>query len=461
MSASSGRKLAKDLTVGPVIPTMIRFGIPIILANLLHTAYNMVDTMVVGRMLGSSALSAVSIGSDVMLLINLSCNGLCSGAQIIIGQHFGKKDKSEVMNRCVGTLISLFLLMALGLTAVMIALASPLVTILNTPDEIWHETLIYMITCFAGLVSIFGYNVLGAIQRGMGDSKSPLLFVGVASVVNLILDLILVPLMGVFGAAFATVLAQTVSFVWAFVFLYRRKERFAFDFKRTSFVPDKEIAGQFFKVGLPICLQNMLMQCATLFVNSFIFAYGVAATSVNGIGNKLGSVVIIVTNALSRSGAVMTAQNIAAGKTDRVRRAYLFCAAATTVFAVFLSTIAILFRKEVFGLFVTDPEVIELSALFLPVLILRFFGFATRATNLSLINGIGKPRLNLTIGILDGFVLRVGVSMLLGQVLGLGLQGYWYGVAIGGFSPLIIGLPYFLSGKWKTERLVTQKESED
>lgn len=456
MSESPGRKITTDLTEGPVIPVMVSFAIPIILANLLHTAYNMVDTVVVGRMLGRDALSAVSIGGDVMLLINLACNGLCTGAQVIVGQYVGAKDTGTI-NRCVGTLISVFLIMALGLTVIMTAVSVPLLKLLNTPEAVWNETMVYLITCFCGLVAIFGYNVLGAILRGMGDSQNPLLFVGVASAVNLVLDLILVALLGVFGAALATVLAQGISFMWALNFLRRRKERFGFDFERSSFVPERSIVSRFFKVALPICLQNTLTQCATLFVNSFIFAYGVTAATVNGVGNKIGSIVLVVTNSMTRSSSAMIAQNIAAKKIERVRQVYLFSVACTMSFALLLSVLAVLFTGQMFGLFVTDQGVLELSKSFLPALVLRFFAFATRAPNLGLINGIGKPKMNLAIGIMDGFILRVGVSMLLGQYLGLGLQGYWCGIALGGYSPLVIGLPYFLSGKWKHEKLVIQK----
>lgn len=455
MSGPPGRRNKTDLTEGPVIGVMVRFAIPIVLANLLHTAYSMVDSIVVGRMLGSDALSAVSIGGDVMMLINLACNGLCTGGQVIIGQYVGARDDSAI-NRCVGTLISVFLIMGLGLTAVMTAAAVPLLRVLNTPETVWDETLVYLVTSFCGLVAIFGYNVLGAILRGKGDSKSPLLFVGVASVVNLILDVILVALLGVFGAALATVLAQAISFVWALRFLYKRKEQFGFDFARTSFVPERAITVRFFKVALPICLQNTLTQCATLFANSFIFAYGVTATTVNGIGNKIGSVVLVVTNSMTRSSSAMIAQNIAAKKTGRVRKVYLFSVACNLTFALLLSVTAVLFTEQVFGLFVADREVLAMSRLFLPALVLRFFAFATRSPNLGLINGVGKPKLNLIIGIMDGFVLRVGVSLLLGQYLGMGLQGYWCGIALGGYSPLMVGLPYFLSGKWKREKLVIQ-----
>ncbi len=450
------RRLATNLTEGAVIPVMVRFCIPVILANLLHTTYNMVDTLVVGRLLGSGALSAVSIGSDVMLLINLASNGLCSGAQIVVGQHVGAKD-TDAVNRCVGTLISIFMLLALAVTAVMIGVSTPLFRLLNTPETVWQETMAYALTCFAGLLPSFGYNVLGAIQRGMGDSKSPLLFVGVASVVNLILDLILVPNLGVFGAALATALAQTISFLWAMWFLYRRRDQLGFDFKPASFVPDRELAGQFFRIGLPICLQNTLMQCATLFINSFIFAYGVTASAVNGVGNKLGSLALIITNSLVRSGSAMVAQNIAAGKMDRVRKVYLFNTVCGAAFALILSVFSILFTEEIFGFFVDDRAVIEMADIFLPILVLRYFSFACRASNIALINGIGKPKLNFTIGVLDGLILRVGASLLLGMVLELGLVGYWYGLALGGFSPLMVGLPYFLSGKWKQETLITRR----
>ncbi len=443
----------EDLTSGPIIPVLIRFCIPIILSNMLHTAYNMVDMIVVGRILGNDALSAVSISSDIMLVISITSNGLASGAQVLVGQYVGAK-REEELNKCVGTLLTVFMLMAVATSIILIVIAKPLLTVLNTPSEVWDMTFLYLIITACGLVGSFGYNVAGSILRGMGDSKHPLLFVAVSSIINLVLDIIFVYMLGVAGAAIATVLAQLISFAWIMVYLYRRQERFGFDFSRRYFKPDRNITLQFLKVGLPIGLQNLLVQISTLYVNSYIFAYGVTATSVSGIGNKLGTLGLVFSNSLNRGGAAFVSQNIAAKKHDRISKAYWFIYVAAFGTSIIFSVICGFFREEVFGLFVKDDSVIEMSALYLPVLILKFMGFAARSPNFALINGVGKPRINLMIGILDGVIFRIGLSLLMGNYLGMGLEGYWYGSVIGGFTGFFVGFPYYLSGKWKREKLV-------
>lgn len=447
-----------DLTEGAVIKVQIQFCLPILLANLLQTAYNFVDMAIVGRFLDVNALSAVSITGDIVLLINLICNGLCSGAQILVSQYTGAKDDRSV-KRCFGTLLSTFVLLSFALTALMILFGRPLLRFMNTAEECWAEAVVYSITCYTGIFAIFGYGILGALLRGMGDSRHPLLFVGVSSVLNLLLDLAFIVWFrwGVFGAAFATVLSQTVSFFWALSYLYRNRERFGLRFDREAFRPGGDILRPFFKIAIPIFLQNALMQGVTIYINSFIYAYGVTASAINGVGNRLTSILIIITNSLNRSGSSMVGQNIAAGKLERVKKVFWFNLLAGSAFAVLFSGVSILFREQVFGIFTTNADALALSALYLPALIIRYLSFATRSPSLSLINGIGMPKLNLLIAFLDTFVFRAGVSLLLGLALGMGLQGFWFGTAVGGFTPFIVALPYYLSGKWKTVRLVSRK----
>lgn len=455
----STKKLAIDLTEGSVISVMTRFAYPILLANLMSLAYNLVDMAIVGQCLGANALSAVSIGADIMLLINLISNGFCMGAQVMIAQYTGARD-SKRLNKSIGNIITAFILTALVLTAIFIPCAKPILRFMNTPNEAWEEAVAYTVTCYAGILPIMGEGALGAILRGKGDSKRPLIFMAISSVVNIVLDIAFVSVlgMGAFGAAFATVIAQLVGFIWSWVYLYRRRTLFGFNFTFESFIPQKEIMLQFFKVTIPISLQSILMQCATIFTNKYIYGYGVVAAAINGVGNKLSSIAMVVTNSLNRGGASMVGQNIAAGKIDRVKTVFYFNTVVAFGFVTILSAISIIFREQVFGIFVTDLEVMELSITFMPILILKYFCFAGRAPALSLINGIGRPRLNLLIGLLDGLVFRIGLSLLLGVGFGMGLLGFWYGIALGGFVAFIVGVSYFISGKWKTAKLTARRK---
>jgi len=452
----------RDLTEGSVSRLLLSFSFPILVSNLLSAGYNLADMAIVGRFLGSVGLSAVSIGSDIMHVLLLASNGMSNAAQIIIAQYMGVKDRKAV-NKSVGTIFSAVVLFSLALTLLMVGISIPVLRALNTPAEAWTDAVRYSVTCYFGILFTFGYGVLSAILRGMGDSRHPTLFIAVSSVSNLVLDLLFVGALGfgAFGAALATVMGQGLSFLWSLGFVYRRREQFGLDIDREMFRPDREILKKYIHLAIPMFLQKTLIQMANLYVNSFVYAYGVTVTAVTGVGNKLGTLAQVFSNAMLMGGAAIVGQNISAGKTDRVKRVvYINMVYALVVWSA-VSALTILFRLQIFGIFTSDALVLEMSAAFLPALIVRYLMFCTRCPFMALINGIGKPRINYILGIVDGLVLRVGVSLLLGLALGLGVQGFWFGNALGGFGPLFVGSVYFFTGRWKNDALITARKEKN
>lgn len=448
-----------DLTEGSVIKTLLAFAFPIMLSNILQSAYNIVDMAIVGQYVGKVGLSAVSIGTDVIHLVHLGSNGLFNGAQVLIAQHTGAKNDKAV-SRCIGTLFTTFAIISLALTILMPLFHRPILRFMNTDSTVWDEAAAYVIICCFGQVFHFGYGLIGALLRGKGDSKHPLVFVAIADIVNVFLDLLFVAVFqwGAAGAALATIIGQALAFFWGMHFLIKNKEWFGFDFKLVSFRPDWIYQKQFLKLGLPMSLQSVLVSFATIYVNSFVNSYGVAVSAISGVGTKLGSLAQIITNSLVRGGAAMVGQNIAAGKIERVKKIFIYNFAIAFTYAVVLSAITALFPKVIVGLFTSDQDVLKLIPAYLPIIVLKYFAFASRSPAVALINGIGKPKFNLAIGLVDGIVARVGLSLFMGKLLNMGLYGFWYGGALGGFVPFIVGLVYFLSGKWKTEKILIKED---
>jgi putative MATE family efflux protein len=260
--------------------------------------------------------------------------------------------------------------------------------------------------------------------------------------------------MGPFGAALATVMGQSISFLWALSYLYRHRDAFGFDFRLASFRPDREVLPKLLKLGFPMCLQSAAIQISMLFVNSYINAYGVVASAVTGVGNKLGSITAVVTNALSTAGSSMVGQNIGAKKYDRVPRIISVSMVIDLSFAAILSLLTVFFPRTIFGLFNSDPEVLDMAMTYVPVAVLLYVGFALRSPFFGLINGSGNAKLNLILGLLDGVVCRIGLALLMGLGLKMGIMGFWLGNAFAGYVPFFIGGIYFLSGRWKAQRLV-------
>lgn len=449
------KNMITDLTEGSVTRLLLIFAFPMLLSNLLQTVYNMVDMIVIGQFVGSDGLSAVSIGGDVQHCLMFLAMGISNAGQVILSQYIGAGNRERIKGT-IGTMFTLCFGCAVVLSIVCGACIDPILSVLNTPEASYQYAREYSLVCVFGTFFIYGYNLVSAILRGMGDSKRPFLFIAVASVVNLVLDLIFVAVfhMGPMGAALATVIGQGVSFIWAIIYLYKNREAFGFDFKLESFKPDREVTPKLIKLALPMCLQSAAIHVSQLFVNSYINAYGVTASAVTGIGNKLSSVTAVVTNALSTAGSSMVGQNIGAEKYHRIPRIIGVSMVIDLAFALLLSFLTVFFPNAIFGLFNSEPEVLAMAMSYIPVAVLMYVGFAVRSPFFALINGSGNAKLNLIVGLLDGVICRIGMAILLGLVLDMGIMGFWLGNAIAGYMPFVIGGVYFLTGKWKTRRLV-------
>lgn len=436
------------------MPLLLGFAYPIMLSNLLQTAYNMVDMMVVGKYVGSPGLSAVSVGGDVMHFFTFLGMGFATAGQIMVSQYIGAGRRSE-LNRVIGTLFTFVLSLGAVLSAAGMACAGQFLTLLNVPEEAAAGAYDYMMCCASGMIFIFGYNMVSAVLRGMGDSKRPMIFIGFAAVLNTLLDLLFIAVfkMGAFGAALATVIGQGASFALALVYLYRNREAFSFDFKPSSFRPDGEVIKIILRLGIPIAIQTSAGNISALFVSSFVNSYGVVVSAVTGVGHKLNNIALIVANSMNVSGAAMIGQCFGAGKTERIRSVFFRVFAVDLVFVTALSVLILLFPEQVFGIFNSDAEVLLMAGAYAPVAAISFMGFAVRSPSLALINGLGQSKMNFMMGIVEGFVLRVGLTYLMGVTLNMGIAGFWYGSAIASYGYGLVVFPYFFSGKWKKRRL--------
>lgn len=454
MASKSSDTLIRDLTQGSVTRLLLIFAFPLLCSNLLQTVYNMVDMIVIGQFVGREGLSAVSIGGDVLHFLTFLVMGFSNAGQVILSQYIGAGNRDRIRGT-IGTMFTVTFISAVGLTIVCYLGLDAFLHTMNTPAECFDYARQYGLTCVLGLVFIYGYNLVSAILRGMGDSKHPFIFIAVATAVNLVLDLVFVAGLGMgpFGAALATVIGQGVSFLWAIFYLYRHKESFGFDFKPASFKPDPEVLPKLIRLGLPMILQSAAINFSMLFVNSYINSYGVVASAVTGVGNKLGSITAVVTNALSTAGSSMVGQNLGAEKYHRVPKIIGVSMVIDLAFAALLSFLTICFPRTIFGLFNSDPQVLDMSMTYIPVAVLLYVGFAMRSPFFALINGSGNAKLNLIVGLLDGVICRVGLAMLMGLAMGMGIMGFWLGNAFAGYMPFLIGGVYFLTGKWK-RRLV-------
>ena len=459
------KELIRDLTTGSVPKTLLRFSLPLFLSGLLQMVYNMVDMIVVGNFVGTEGLSAVSIGGEVLMLITFVAMGFSNAGQILISRYVGAK-RTDLVGEMVGTLFTLLEGLAVVIMVVFLFAYQGVLRWLNTPEEIWEYTRQYSITCVYGVVFIYGYNLVSAILRGMGDSKHPFIFIALASVINVVLDILFVGPMGMGprGAALATVIGQAVSFFFALRLLYKHREQIHFDFRPRHFRIGRNVIRNLLSLGIPMVIQSAAITFSMLFVNSYINTYGTVAVAVTGVARKLESMISVVSQAISSAGGAMVSQALGARKTERVPKivghAMWIVAIPAAVFALITG-----FKPEwLFGLFSQDPAVMAMAITYIPIAMIQYLGCVLRPPNFALINGSGNSKLNLAVALLDGIFTRIGLSLLLGMTLGMGIRGFWYGNALSGLVPFLIGTAYLLSGRWKTfksKNQVTLEEDED
>lgn len=443
----------KDFTKGNIPKQLITFALPLFLSNLLQVVYNMVDMIVVGNVLGNSGISAVSVGGDVSNLLTFIAIGFSSAGQVLIARYIGAGERNKI-GKFTGTMFSFLMVCAIILSTVGLIFQKNILQIMNTPAEAFDGAVDYSVISMTGLVFIYGYNIVSAVMRGMGDSKHPFIFISIAAVINVVLDIVFVVYMnmGAGGASLATVISQAVSFIACAVFLAVKRREFELDIHiRDFFVWNKEMLSSLVKLGTPMAIKFASVQVSKLFVNSWINSYGVAISAFAGIANKVSSIANLVSTAMNTAGSTMVGQNLSAGKYDRVKQILKSLATITLSIATLLSVLICLFPTQFFSLFTdnNDTAVLSIAQGYVPIAVLLFFGSALRAVMNALINGSGNYKINFATAILDGIVLRIGLALLFGITLGLEHYGFWLGDALAGFTPFWIGLIFYFSGHWK------------
>ncbi len=448
--------MINDMTEGNVTKLMLKFAYPFVLANALQLVYNMVDMVIVGNFVGKAALSGVSGGGELLNFITFLGMGVTGAGQVMTAQAVGRKDH-EAVSRIVGTMTSFLAICGVVIMIAMQFVSDTILHWLNVPPEAFPQAHAYCSVCFWGVLFIYGYNIVSAILRGMGDSKKPLVFIAIAASFNLILDLLFVGVLKMesAGAALATISGQALSFIISVIYLYRRKESFGFDFKLRSFKIKKNTLLPLVKLGGPMALQHAAIGISMMFVSSFINAYGVAISAVTGVGSKLKQLISIFTRSMRQSGSAIIGQNMGAGKPERVKTVVRNALFITLSAAIILSVIFITFSKEIFGLFNKDPEVLAYARDFMIyACVPAMIGLSLVAPFNAVVEGVGNSMLSLILGLVDGVVARIGIALLLSKVFGMGIHGLWLGDGTADFVILIITAGYFFSGKWKTRKLL-------
>lgn len=459
-------KLQRDFTKGPIGRELISFCIPFLLSNVLQALYGAVDMWVVGNFSSPDAatrtaiLSGVNIGSQITHLVAMMVSGLTVAGTVMVGQYIGAK-KPKDASQTVGTMFSILGILGVVLTVLMIALSGPLLRLLNTPEESFAYAQEYLDICLLGTLFIFGYNAVSSIQRGMGDSVRPLFFVGVACVVNIVLDLWFVKglNMGGAGAAWATIIAQAVSLMLAAWYLSR--SRFIFDFKLSSFKIVKDKLKMMIRLGIPSSVQSIIVNISFLVMTAMVNSIGgYVASAAVGVAGKFNSFAILPAVAMSSSISAYAAQNIGAGLYDRAKKSLGVGLIIAIIINIGVFALVQLFPEQIIGFFDQNPETILNGVEYM-----RTFSFDYLLVPIlfcinGLIMGAGHTFFTLLTGSLSSLLLRIPVAVLLGSVAGWGLSGVGLAGPAASVAGVLLDVWFLFTGRWlKNKTGISQEES--
>lgn len=359
----------RNLTTGSVFKNVIIFSLPYLLSYFLQTLYGMADLFIIGQFEGVASTTAVSIGSQVMHMITVMLVGLAMGTTVSIGQAIGSKDKKRVAEG-IGNTVILFMGVALVLMTVLLLLTKPIVTVMSTPQEAIMGTISYLTICFIGIPFITAYNIISAIFRGMGDSKSPMYFIAIACAANIVLDYVFIGglHLGPAGAALGTTCAQVISVMISLVIIIRQREKFSLS--RKDFRSNRNVMGQILKIGIPIALQDGFIQVAFMIITIIANQRGLNDAAAVGIVEKIISFLFLIPSSMLSTVSALGAQNIGAGKRQRANETLRYAVLITVGFGIIVGIFMQFFFSPVVALFTdasdaSGAEVVRLGGQYL------------------------------------------------------------------------------------------------
>ncbi len=405
----------KNFTNESVLKSLIKFAIPVLAALFLQSLYGGVDLLVVGQFAETVDVSGVATGSVLMQTVTMVITGLSMGITIYVGQKIGEKNNKEA-GKAIGTGIVLFILIGLILSVLLVVFTKDLANILHAPTEAYDQTCEYIMVCGLGTIFIGFYNLLGAIFRGIGDSKTPLLTVFIACIINIVGDLLFVAVLGLgaMGAALATVIAQAVSVIIS-VFIIMKKP-LPFAFKKEYIRLDNGIVMKELKLGTPIALQEFLVGISFLVIQTVVNSIDVIASAGVGVAEKVCGFIMLVPSAFSQAMSAFVAQNIGAGLKDRALKA-LKCGILTSLcVAAVIGTFTFFKGNLLANIFAKDADVIIQAHEYLKAYAIDTFFTAILFCFIGYYNGCGNTFFVMIQGIVGAFGVRVPVVLLMSSL---------------------------------------------
>ena len=436
----------RNMTAGGVAGHIFAFALPLLAGSFLQQLYNMVDSWVVGQYVGDSALAAVGVGFPVIFMFTSLFMGLSNGGTVVIAQFYGA-GKLDRVRDAVDTIYTAFVWAAVPVTALALLAVEPILWLLRVDQSAYHDAWVYLMVVCAGLIGTIGYNLNAGILGGLGNSRSTLLFLATAAVLNIILDLTLVlwAELGVLGVALGTIISQAFSWLFGLFYINRRYPQIAIHPFSRRF--DRQLFRQIMGIGLPAGIQMSLVAVGSMVIMSKVNSYGEAYTAGYNVGYKVDQMAFLPVQSLSNALTAFVGQNMGARREDRARKGVRVGVVSAVAWSVIMAAVLIPLGPALIGFFSETGAVIQAGTAYLRGIMPFYVLFAVFFTLNNAMRGAGESVFPMVNTVLSLILLRVPSVYLMANRFGPEFMYYGFGVGwAAGFAATVI---YYLSGRWK------------
>lgn len=446
-------KLGTDLTTGSIPKHLLSFSIPMLLGNLMQVGYNLVNTIWLGNIAGKDAVGASGVSFPIVFILLGIAVGISMATTILVSQYFGAKDY-KMVEKVVNNSFSISLILGVFFTIAGILCSDILLKLMGTPPEIFSLASSYLKITIASFIFMYLGNLITSILRGIGDTKTPLIFMAIGLGINVILDPLLIigvgplPKLGLNGAAYASFISQFIATLMGMIYLNQQNHIVSFHFKKL--ILEKDLTLLILKIGFPSVVQQCLVSIGSAFVTTFVNKFGASAIDAFSAVGRVDSIAFLPAMSMSVSAATLTGQNLGAGKPERVKDIFKWGVIMTSVITLAISLFVVLFPRLIlttFG-FGKEPVVMDIGITYLRMVGASYILFAIMFISNGIINGAGHTMKTMIFSLVSLWVVRVPLAWILSGT-SLGLRGIWISMIASFLVTMVISLAYYSSGKWK------------
>jgi putative MATE family efflux protein len=437
----------QDLTKGKEQGLIFRFAVPMLIGNVFQQLYNIVDSLVVGNFLGKDALAAVGASFPVIFTLISLIIGIATGTTIIIAQYFGAKDLENV-KRAIDTMYIFTFIASVIVSIAGIIFTDEIFRLLQLPEELLPQAGAYLNVYLAGMIVFFGFNGISAVLRGLGDSKTPLYFLILASIVNIGLDLLFILVFGwgIASVALATVIAQGGAFVTAIIYLNKTHEIIRFSLRGLVF--DRAIFNKSLRIGLPSGLQHTFVALGMMALMGLVNTFGTTVIAAYSVAQRVDSLAMMFAMNFSAALTSFTGQNIGAGNFERVKRGLRTTLVMGSAISLAVTAVVLLFGSVIMGLFTPDGDVVATGTRYLNIVSPFYITFTGMFVIGGVMRGAGDTLIPMFLTLFSLWLVRIPLAFFLSSFMGE--TGIWWAIPIGWLSGTVFSYLYYLTGKWKT-----------